>query len=236
MNAVAAVVVTGIPTGLANSEVVSRQEDGGGGMYSLDRRSAGVHERRPHRSPSTRLADWGDRLARTFSGGRKSADQAPVKGEPFPDPIAKPGTWEAVLPRFPITRQGYDPAAVDGYVAQLEAELSDLDQELADLRSVAAPGSGTAAEIERIGEQASAILLAAHDSARDMTEASQMRADRCIAEAEANAAAITADGSRQLSELQSEMEALRHEQDQILEDVRRTGAALSALAAGRELH
>jgi cell division septum initiation protein DivIVA len=173
---------------------------------------------------------------RTFSGDRKSTDPAPVKGEPFPDDVSEDGTWAAVLPRFPITRQGYDTVAVDGYVAQLEAELTELDQELADLRSGAASGSGATAEIERIGGQASAILLAAHDSARDMTEAAQTRADRCISEAEANAAAITADGSRQLSELQSKMEALRREQDEILEDVRRTADALSALAAARELH
>jgi hypothetical protein len=203
-------------------------------MYSLDRRNATVDERRPRRSPGARLADWGDRVARTFSGGPKPADQAPISDQPLRDGAAEDAAWEAGLPRFSITRQGYDTAAVDSYVAELEAELTELDREVADLRSGVSPGSGATAEIERIGGQASAILLAAHDSARDMTDAAQARAERCIAEAEANAAAITADGSRQLSELQREMEALRVEQDQILEDVRRTADALSALA-GRGL-
>ena len=63
-----------------------------------------------------------------------------------------------------MARQGYDCVAVDEHVADLERELIELDRELADLRARTPSGRQVEAEIHRIGEQTSTILLAAHDS------------------------------------------------------------------------
>ena len=36
--------------------------------------------------------------------------------------------------RFTVVKQGYDCAAVDEHIAELEREMAELDHELADLR------------------------------------------------------------------------------------------------------
>jgi methyl-accepting chemotaxis protein len=138
--------------------------------------------------------------------------------------------FDQVLPRFPIARQGYDCAAVDEYVAGLERELGELDVELAALRT-ATPSSGeAAAEIERLGQQTSGILLAAHDGAQEITRTAQEQADRCLADAASNALAITSDANQQVTDLQSEIASLCGERDRILKDVRKSANALKRLA------
>jgi cell division septum initiation protein DivIVA len=138
--------------------------------------------------------------------------------------------FDQVLPRFPIARQGYDCSTVDEYVAELERELGELDGEVAQLRT-ATPSSGeAAAEIQRLGSQTSGILIAAHDSAQEITRVAQEQADRCLADAASNALAITSDANQQVSDLQSRIDSLCEERDRILKDVRRAADALKSLA------
>ncbi|MCA1682424.1 MAG: DivIVA domain-containing protein [Actinobacteria bacterium] len=137
---------------------------------------------------------------------------------------------DEVLPRFPVVRHGYDCARVDEYVAELEQELAELDCELAAFRASTPACDETAAEIERIGKETSAILLAAHDSAEETTRRAQAQADSCVAEARSNALAVTEAANRQVSELREEIASLCRERERILEDVRHSAGALSALA------
>lgn len=199
-------------------------------MSGFDKRDVTI-DRAAKRSPSTRIADLGDRLARSFSvtdrqpagPGVNGAAEHPLDGERAP-------AWDQVLPRFPITRQGYDCNAVDEHVAELEQELLELDREVAELRASTPTKSETAAEIERIGEQTSAILLAAHETAQETTRLAQAQADRCIADAASNAIAMTTEANQQLSELHHEMTSLYRERARLLEDVRGVADALSSLA------
>jgi hypothetical protein len=201
-------------------------------MSGFDRRSATLDEPDKRRSTGWRFGDLGDRFARAFSTSERSPSPREVdNGEQYPvDEQTAP--WDNVLPRFLITKQGYDCMAVDEHVAGLERELNELDEELAELRARRPEKAEVAAEIERVGEQTSSILLAAHDSAKETTRLAQAQADRCIADAAAKALAMTADANRQLSNLESEKASLVRERERLMEDIRTVAAALTELAGG----
>jgi len=135
-----------------------------------------------------------------------------------------------VLPRFPLSRHGYDCAVVDEHVAQLERELAEVDQELIELRARSASSDEVASEIKRIGEQTSAVLIAAHEQREEILRVARAEADRLVADATAEARAVTAAGEARLRELEAQNEAAHRERDRLLEDVRTVSAALVALA------
>jgi hypothetical protein len=141
---------------------------------------------------------------------------------------------EAPGPSFPVGRLGYNRAAVDARIAELEAEL-------AELRAMP-PQPSINEEIERLGEQTASILVVAHDQANQttraaeekaqaMTRLAQEEADRCIAHAASNAVAITEKAKRELSELDEETDTVWRERTRLLEDADTVGNALIALAA-----
>src|ERR1019366_3842950 len=106
--------------------------------------------------------------------------------------------------------------AVDEHVAELERELSQL-------RASERSDSSVAAEIERIGEQTSAILFVAHDQAQE-------QADRCVADAAANAVAISEEASRRLRQLDGETDSVWRERARLIDDVRHVSGDLATLA------
>jgi cell division septum initiation protein DivIVA len=134
---------------------------------------------------------------------------------------------------FPVGRLGYNRAAVDARIAELEAEL-------AELRAMP-PQPSINEEIERLGEQTASILVVAHDQANQTTRAAeekaqattrlaQEEADRCIAHAASNAVAITEKAKRELRELDEETDTVWRERTRLLEDAQTVGSALIALA------
>ncbi len=126
--------------------------------------------------------------------------------------------------RFPVAALGYNRAAVDHYVGELERELDELRAERPP-----APVSITE-EIERLGEQTASILVVAHDQAHETARLAQEQADRCIADAASNAVAITEQAKQQLRELDNETDTVWHERRRLIDDVRTTATALFALA------
>jgi DivIVA protein len=194
-------------------------------MGNLDRRATTLERTEQQRSSGSRLAGLGDRLARTFSvTERPEPDWEPAR-PPFDDE-----QWDGLMPRFPVVRSGYDCVAVDEHISELERELADLEREIAELRISAKPRHDVEAEIQRIGEQTSSILLAAHDKARETTEQAQAEADRCLADAAANAVKMTEEANRSLRQLESDKTALADERGQLLDDMRKVAGALSSLA------
>ncbi len=183
----------------------------------------------PARRPAgSRFADIGDRLARTFGGFDRSDPDRVVGWVPSDEPDYPVEThaaalWEPGDPRFPISRHGYDRAAVDDHIGELERELSELRTQ----RSLATP---VAAEIDRIGEQTSAVLRVAHEQAQQTTFRARAQAERLIADAEANAAAITEEANRQLRRLDGDTDAVWQERDRLIQDVRDVANALVTLA------
>jgi cell division septum initiation protein DivIVA len=199
------------------------------------------------RSSGSRLAEFGDRLARAFTNhDRDPGDRlGPEPGEDLEYELLGDDPQEGTSARFPVGPFGYSRAAVDHYLAELEREL-------AELRSQGPGPVSITEEIERLGEQTASILVVAHDQAhettrhaeeqalqttrraqeqaQEATRRAQEQADRCVADAASNAVAITAQAKQQLRELDNETDSVWQERRRLLEDARVTGTALITLA------
>ena len=148
---------------------------------------------------------------------------------------------EEVIPRFPLARQGYDCAAVDAYVGELERDIAELDRELVGLRAQLATPDEVETEIKRIGEQTSSLLIAAHERHEEILRSAQDEADRCVADARAKASTIIAEAEAGVREAEAgvrELEARCHETHReryrLLDEVRGISAELAALADARQ--
>jgi cell division septum initiation protein DivIVA len=194
-------------------------------MSDFDSPEATIDEPMKRRTAGSRFAELSDRLARAFGGidepngepaswesGGGAEDQAVTE---------TPELWDPVAHRFPIARRGYDRAAVDARITELERELDELKGR--------AP-MAVSQEIERIGEQTAAILSTAHDQAQETLRRAQAQADLCIANAASNAVAITQGASRQLRELDGETDSVWRERARLIDDVRNVATALLSLA------
>jgi cell division septum initiation protein DivIVA len=170
-------------------------------------------------------------LAGRFANWMTGADRLPEEEEA--PPTQEPEMGNGVHPparsdddesaRFPLAAFGYNRAAVDEHVTRLERELEQL-------RAKQAPMASITDELERIGEQTASILVVAHDQAHETTRLAQEQAERCVADAAANAVAITAEAKEKLRALDAETDAIWRERERLLEDVRVVSAALTSLA------
>jgi septal ring factor EnvC (AmiA/AmiB activator) len=170
------------------------------------------HQDRP--APESETSDW------------------PIVSAPAEEEI--PPRRDELTPRFAQVRRGYDCVAVDAYVAGLEAEVSELDRALAELREQLETET-VASEIKRLGEETSSVLIAAHETREQMLREAQAEVDRRLAEAERQATAIIAAQEAQTRELQERNDVLRQERDRLLENVRSISSSLAQVAdSGRE--
>jgi cell division septum initiation protein DivIVA len=126
-------------------------------------------------------------------------------------------------------RQGYDCVAVDEYIAQLERELADTDRELAEVKARALAADDVHRELERIGEQTSAVLIAANEQRDEILRAAREEAARRLSEAAAQASALVSQAEIQARDLRVEKEATHRERDRLLQDARTVSAELNAL-------
>jgi cell division septum initiation protein DivIVA len=214
-------------------------------MSDFDRTASPVEEGAKRRSASSRFADLGDRLARTFSGQqngqtltshreriRSDHRVRPAIEPPHwdPDPVEELGydatetaAWDPVPERFPVVQHGYDPVAVDEEIAQLERELGEL-------RARRIQSVSVEEELDKIGEQTASILRTAYEQAHDITHSARVQADKCVADAAANAVAITEDANRRLREIDGETENVWNERARLIEDARTVAGQLISLA------
>jgi cell division septum initiation protein DivIVA len=180
------------------------------------------------------FADVANRFANWLTGMDREPEQLPAGGEEIePDPLRAltAGSADDREPsRFPVSPLGYNRAAVDEHLDDLEQELAELGRELAELRAHRETPMTVAEELERLGEQTASILVVAHDKANETTRRAQEQAERCIAEAAANAVAITEEAKHRLRELDNETDSVWRERERLLEDVRAVSAALASLA------
>jgi cell division septum initiation protein DivIVA len=202
-------------------------------VANFERRSLALERGTKRRGTGSRFGDLSDRLARAFAttGREQKEDWVQASDDDYELRDERDPVWDEVVPRFPVIRQGYDPAAVDAHIADLEQELSELDRELTELRANTPPENHVAEEIQKIGEQTSAILLAAHDKAQETTRQAKEQADKCLSDAAANAIEITKEANRKLHELETEKLAVWRERARLLEDVNNLSKALSQLSA-----
>jgi len=148
--------------------------------------------------------------------------------EPLPELMGGEGSSH-----FPVAPLGYNRQAVDEHFADLETELTELREALAQASHGEAPMS-IQEELERIGEETASILVVAHDKAHETTRMAQEQAERCIADASANAVAITEQAALKLQELEAETDGVRRHREQLIADVRNISGSLQSLADDAE--
>ncbi|HLJ03714.1 MAG TPA: DivIVA domain-containing protein [Solirubrobacteraceae bacterium] len=190
--------------------------------------SATLDQPRGRRTAAERFAHLSDRLSRSLPhAGRITEPAEPDDDYPLQDEQTE---WFHEPPRFPIVRSGYDCEAVEEHIEMLERELSELDHELAELRARPPAQDEVAAEIQRVGEQTSAILLAAHDRARETAREAQEQADRCLADAASSALSITEEANRKKGEAEQETRRLMSERERLLKDLEALAGTLASIA------
>lgn len=188
----------------------------------LDR---GVKRRAPHSFGAV-----GKRLGALLLGTGDPGPRGAAGALPAPSQDDAPTEDHRLASRFPLARRGYDRDAVDAYVAELEHELAAVDRELADARGGGAVADEVASELKRIGEQTSAVLLAAHQQRDEILRQARDEADRSVAQATATSNALTANCEQRLRELNAQNEAAQLQRTRLLDDLRTISAALVTVA------
>jgi hypothetical protein len=199
-------------------------------MAIHNQRSAVYDEDTSERPHGAKLASVGQRFSDLFKVTKGPGGQYE---QPEADELSNTEEWDPgadVLPRFPISRNGYHCSAVDAHVSDLEQELAELDQELVELRAHRVPKDEVSEQIKRVGEQTSAVLIAANEQRGEMLRQAREEADRRIGEATTKSTLITSEGETRLRELRAQHEAARIERDRMLEEVRNISVALASLA------
>ena len=211
-------------------------------MGYLETRTGTVEPEVPRRTFSSRLADLGDRIARALPPPRREPEYSfPPQLLEQPEPYATEelrirrieapvAVEDDILPRFPVTRQGYDCDAVDVHIAELEDELCELERQLDEARAQVPSRDAVATQIERVGAQTSAILVAAHDEAQETVRLARTHADTVIADAASYAAAFTEEATRTVQGLEERAASLSNDHGRLLGEIRSTAGALHALA------
>ncbi|HET7049859.1 MAG TPA: DivIVA domain-containing protein [Solirubrobacteraceae bacterium] len=197
-------------------------------MSELDRPGATVDRPTKRKQTSSRLADLGDRIARTFT---PTVDRTQTPGAPWDvateahyavtDDVD--AHWDDDASTFPVVRSGYDRDAVDAY-------LNELEQEIDELRAHRNSDDAVSTEIKRIGEQAAAILQTAHQQAAETTRKAREEAEKCLADAAANAISMKDEAKSKLRELDTETDAVWRERSRLIDDVRNVATALFSLS------
>lgn len=137
-------------------------------------------------SPSSRFT------RRSLSGVAALLDRPASEGEaPAEDPYRVAGS------DFPLGVRGYDRAAVDAY-------LDDLQIRVDDLRAQSSPPDAVRRAIDTVGEETSGILRHAHETADEITARAREEAERRTTEAEASAASILRAAEAAASQLNEE--------------------------------
>jgi DivIVA domain-containing protein len=204
-------------------------------MSDFERPGVTFDQPEKRRSAGSWFSDLSDRITRSFKDVDRPQNRhqpawqqdEPQEWEPNEEPddtdaAEQTAAWEPAGKRFPTALHGYDRAAVDEHLDALERELDQL-------RIRRSPTGVVQAEIERLGEETSAIIKVAHEKATEITRRAQIQADKCVADAAANAVAMTEDANRKLRRLDVETDAVWAERARLLEDTRSVAGALVTL-------
>jgi hypothetical protein len=227
--------LTPAPAQSERARGAARERGASPGRLAAASRAAAANRRR-----SVAASREGASSASAFSRGSGHAARA-LRGDRDRGPLTPPPVddqGDEPLPelmggdgssRFPVAPLGYNRQAVDEQFAELEAELTQLREALAQ-QSHGEPPMSIQEELERIGEETASILVVAHDKAHETTRLAQEQAERCIADAAANAVSITDEAKRKLAELEAETDGVSRRRDRLIADVRNVSGSLESLA------
>jgi hypothetical protein len=180
---------------------------------------------------TSRFSELAERVVGALAANALAPSRSRLGGDPgfALDPIS-PAIDDSVLPPFPTAKFGYDCDAVDERIADLEASLLESHRELLALRRQTPTRMDIAAEIERLGEQTSAILITAHDTASETVTIAETEAGTTIADAAAYAAALREEAKNERHRVEVEIDRLRRERGRLIGEIESTAASLSLLA------
>ena len=109
---------------------------------------------------------------------------------------------------FPIVLRGYDRAAVDRYV-------EEVNRAIAELEISSSPQSAIRHALEQVSEETSGLLQRAHETADEITTRSRAQADDRLQRAQSEADEVREAAAREAAEtrakLAQELEAMRAE-------------------------
>jgi cell division initiation protein len=115
--------------------------------------------------------------------------------------------------RFPVVMRGYDRAAVDSYVA-------DVQQIVAELESNQLRENVVQRALDEVGEQTSSILQRAHETAEEIEVRSRSQAEGRLQRAEREAELTRRDAERYAEELAAETQRLWEDRIRMIEEMR----------------
>jgi len=114
---------------------------------------------------------------------------------------------------FPLGVRGYDRAAVDAYLEEVQRLLDDL-------RASSSPPHAVRRALDEVGEETSSILRGAHDAADELTSRSQSEADRRAEESERSASTTIAAAETRAHQLDQEAARRIEDAKQSAEEIR----------------
>jgi DivIVA domain-containing protein len=150
--------------------------------------------------------------------GRRSARERP-------DAAEADGGQGVHFPTRPI---GYDRAAVDAYVEQVERRIADLE-------ATQTPEAAIRRALEQVGEETSGILRHAQEAADDITTRSRSAADDRLETARRDADELRARAEGRVRRLDADADAIWRERSRLLDDMRRLSEELLTSAERAEM-
>jgi DivIVA domain-containing protein len=156
----------------------------------------------------------------TTNGGAGPRTLAPPL--PKPNPKGADAVREA---DFPVVLRGYDRTAVDEFLDEI-ADLIDV------LEARQAREAVVQRALDEVGEETSAILKQAHESADEVAGRSRAQAEERLERARDEADAITADARERAAQLERDTSDLWERRAELLDDLRTLGGEARALADG----
>jgi DivIVA domain-containing protein len=127
------------------------------------------------------------------------------------------------VPEFPIVLRGYDRNAVDSFLRKVNQRIKELE------RRQTREGIVQSA-LEEVGQETSAILQQAHDSAAEITARSRSQAEGRLERARGEAEQLIADAEERTQRLERETEALWEERIRLIEEIRQMAEDTLAVA------
>ena len=192
-------------------------------MADFDEYGVALEQPPSLRAGGGRLAGIGQRLAQTFS-------RVDNGNQGHEDPNGEQTvSWQNDMQRFAVVRHGSHCGAVDEYVAELEQELGELDREIAQLRDQTPPPDDVAAELKRVGDQTSAVLIAAHEQAQEIVRQAEAEVERKLAAAKTQEETIVGRTQKRLQDLELETQSVHTQRGRLMEDLRGAATRLSQL-------
>src|SRR4051794_41655894 len=124
---------------------------------------------------------------------------------------------------FPIVMRGYDRAAVDAYVR-------DVNRIIAELQVGRSPQSAIRHALDQVSEETRGILERAHETADEITARSRAQADDRLQWAEREAREAIASATERVHDLEGDAERVWQERQSLIDDVTRIATELREVA------